>query len=215
MTQKLNEHINKPLHFDPKAKDDFDYYTTVLGAIISFKVECDMFNGENCLIKVRYFTAISSESLGLIDAFISLILGKPVDVLDRVTPRELDYYLRDTTDKASFEYYTDELFKIIGLGEFLYKSISGIDEKRYRLIDETGQLFFDLSFSEQVELVEEFSSKYIYPRTNFLELDVSDIEDGILHLSVSDHNELKKFDKLLADLSYELGIDLQSIKLTN
>lgn len=140
--------------------------------------------GELCIGRIVYTTDLQSEYLGVLDGYIEFIKGKPVEVLDRITPKELDYFLRDKNSVPAFEAYSSELFEILSLGESILK----IQLKKGGLSPlfnpEVDGVFNDLSFSEQVEFFEEFCSKYVNgdPSYDGVELSISNIDKNILEI---------------------------------
>ena len=106
---------------------------------------------------------IKDEVPDFVYAYFSLIQGIALEALKRVSAKEFDFYIRDDQARPYFEYYGPEVYKLLALGEEIYNkhlSFSTTD-----LIFDPNRFgdFFNYSFSEQIELFEEFLSKYIYP----------------------------------------------------
>lgn len=128
---------------------------------------------------LNYFTEYSGQYLGVIDAFIQLIQNRPVEAIDRFPIKELDYFLRDTTDKSSFSGYSQELYEIIGIGESIKAKIYGDKKIGFQYDPEVDGEFYTLSYSEQIELLEEFFSYFVYEKGVLQEIEVIDIDEDI------------------------------------
>jgi hypothetical protein len=110
-----------------------------------------------------YTTNLVGEYLALIEAFITLAQGKPVEGVDRISIKELDYFLRAENSIPSFDHYTPEMFEILSIGEELRKIIipRNVDESFILDVSQDGS-FEKLSYSEQLDFIEEFFSKFVY-----------------------------------------------------
>ena len=140
---------------------------------------------ELCLAEVLFDTDLVGPYKGILMGYQKLISGKPVEVLDRLTPKELDYFLRDDTKIPAIEYYSKELYEILSIGELITKKL-GMGQKEVAMLYDLNQNgpFLDLSFSEQIEFFEEFCSSFIYSskETPNLFFDVEDIDDEKISL---------------------------------
>jgi hypothetical protein len=131
---------------------------------------------EVCIQNLQYNTDLKNDYLGVLDGYMSLCEGKPIEVLDRITPKELDYFLRDKANEVSFEFYSAEIYEILSLGEKIYQLINGEKIKPpFYAISLYGD-YTGLSFSEQIEWFEEFCAEFIYPDTE-VEMSIEDITE--------------------------------------
>ena len=112
----------------------------------------------------------------MIDLYFQLIEGRALESLDRVTAKEFDYFLRDDTKEGIFEFYDDKFYEILSIGEEILKSIKPKDDFT-RIFNGGEEEFFDLSFSSQVEIFEEFFADTVYkhPKFHKIEFDVLDV----------------------------------------
>jgi hypothetical protein len=137
-------------------------------------------NEELCIAEVSFNTGLIGPYRGILMGYQQLITGKPIEVLDRLTPKELDYFLRDDTKVPAIEYYAKELYEILSIGELITSKL-GIGGKEVVKLYDLAQNgpFLELSFSEQIEFFEEFCSSYIYSSKDTPDLffDVEDIDD--------------------------------------
>lgn len=142
--------------------------------------------GEMVVRNVEYEIAGDCEFLGMIDLYFELIEGRALESLDRVTAKEFDYFLRDDTKIGIFDFYDDKFYEILSIGEEVLKSIKPKEDFK-RIFDGGETEFFDLSFSSQVEIFEEFFSDTVYkhPKFHKIEFDVLDVQMYQITLSVS------------------------------
>jgi hypothetical protein len=142
-------------------------------------------NAELCIAEVSFHTELVGPYKGILMGYQELITGKPVEVLDRLTPKELDFFLRDDTKVPAIEYYAKELYEILSIGELITKKLGVGGKEVVKLYDlaQNGP-FLELSFSEQIEFFEEFCSGHIYSNkeTPDLFFDVEDIDDDKIYL---------------------------------
>jgi hypothetical protein len=132
------------------------------------KVDIELFFGtkkeEEVLISEIFYKAnYNGPYLGVIDAYISLIQGKPVEASDRFPIKELDYFLRDNSSEPAFTAYSQEIYEIIGIGEKIKDHVFGKKEDVGFVFDQKNE-FSDLSSSEQYEVIEELLSFYFYKK---------------------------------------------------
>lgn len=124
----------------------------------------------------------------LIVSYIHLLEGVAIEAVKRISIKELDYFLREDPKNSAFSFYSPDLYKILQIGQDLYKKhfpdqiISEED-----LFDNISLSFFDLSFSEQIELFEEFLAKYIYshPLYKKQEFELEEVKDQTIMLKYS------------------------------
>ena len=133
--------------------------------------------GELIVRNVCYELSTSTDALGMIDLYFELIEGRALESLDRITAKEFDYFLRDDTKNGIFEFYDDKFYEILSIGEEVLKSIKPKDSFE-RIFDGGEEEFFDLSFSSQVEIFEEFFADTVYKHPTFhkLEFDILDVK---------------------------------------
>jgi hypothetical protein len=115
-----------------------------------------------------YTTEIEGDELGYIEAYINLAQGKPVEGVDRISIKEFDYFLRKENSVPSFSHYEPEMFDILSIGEELRKKIiPRVIVEEFILNLENDGPFEELSYSEQLDYIEEFLAKYIYSEKKF------------------------------------------------
>lgn len=136
----------------------------------------------------NYHTDLQGDYLGVIDGFFALIQNKPLEACDRFPIKELDFYLRDKPDTASFTAYSQELYEILSIGEKIKEHVMGDSNKSFQFNGD----FFDLSTSEQYDLIEEFFAYFIYPSDEFPnEIEVDQITDNDVILN-PDNKKIKE-----------------------
>jgi hypothetical protein len=141
---------------------------------------------EVCIDELCISSGLTGPYKGVIVGYQELITGKPVEVLDRLTPKEIDYYLRDETTVPAFEFYGKELYEILSIGELIMEKLGNKDKENSSLFDVSlDGTFKELSFSEQIEYFEEFCSTFIYRNPKFINifLDIEEVEEESLVLS--------------------------------
>jgi hypothetical protein len=166
-TQRLQQHINNPQFLVNKQELDSSWPQLELPlsrlhavVIISFQTQQEE---ELILKKMHYTTNLTGEMLGILDAYVTLAQNKPVEAVDRLTVKEIDFFLRDRPQESIFSHYAQELYDILSIGESLKRSLIG--EKEILPLhqpDEFGT-FSELSYSEQLELIENILGEYFYP----------------------------------------------------
>jgi hypothetical protein len=149
-------------------------------------------------------TSDDNQNLKIIDFFFELLNGKPVEVFDRITVKELDFYIRSNRSIPAFPFYSQEHFEIVSIGKKIYNHIAGKSLKKTIFYDlsRLGS-YSDLSFSEQIEYFEEFCSVFIYPMAIYKEVDLTicDIGDNDIVLEGRVVNNLLK--KMEAEFNRE------------
>lgn len=202
-SQKISDHFKAPkkrfegnLPFTHKIHLDLSLLGLDLFVYLELKDE-----GEQVIRNVRYETSGPNEFLGMIDLYFQLIEGRALESLDRVTAKEFDYFLRDDTKEGIFEFYDDKFYEILSIGEEILKSIRPKDDFK-RIFDGGEEEFFDLSFSSQLEIFEEFFADTVYkhPKFHTIEYDVLDVKTYQITLSLS---------SLSSDLDFYLRTEVQ------
>ena len=85
---------------------------------ILYKLE----QNEELMIKEFFFyTSLKGDELAMMDAYASLCQNRPLEAIDRLSPKEIDFYLRDDMKVSSFSYLPNELFDFLSIGEELKK----------------------------------------------------------------------------------------------
>lgn len=150
---------------------------------ISFDTKQD---DEIIVYNLYYDTSYRGEYLGVIDAFFELAENKPVEAIDRLGIKELDYFLRDQNSIPSFSFYSQELYEILSIGEEIKSLVIPKSKSEKLLFDFNNESFFDLSFSEQAELLEEIFAMELYPYKEFedIEIEYLDCENEKIILSI-------------------------------
>lgn len=196
------------LSSSPKFKKEINLSNKVIVTLNRLKTDITLFFGikeeEEILVsEIFYQTDYNGPYLGVIDGFISLIQGKPVEASDRFPIKELDYYLRDEKSTPAFTAYSQEIYEIISIGEKIKKHVFGTKES-LGFSTEYRDEFFELSVSEQFELVEELLSFYFYKKGVGLEqIECLDIDGNeITFKCLSEHaSDLSKIIKEQLDKS--------------
>lgn len=153
----------------------------------------------------NYYTDYKGEYLGVIDAFFALIQHRPLEAIDRFPIKELDYYLRDSAESSAFSGYSQEIYEIISLGESIKNKIYGEKKIGFQYDPKVDGDFFDLSTSEQYELLEEFFAYYVYGKQKSEQIDIIDINDCEIVLKFVD-------DRLKSILAEKLFLKPTQIK---
>ena len=171
---------------------------------------------ELLITDLSFDTTLSGEYLAVMDAFFEIINNKPLEAIDRVSIKELDYFLRDENSTPAFKFYNKELYEILSIGEDLQKA--GLPKKEEYSLVHNPELqgdYFDLSFSEQIELIEEVSAKHFYNDLNFrgLYLECDDIDDRVIQLIVDEHF-MDRIDLIKAQLIKELCLSDCKFEIT-
>ena len=191
-SQKISDHFKAPkkrfegdLAFSHKIHVSLDLLQVDLFIYLNLVDE-----GELIVRDVHYELSRNIDQLGMIDLYFQMIEGRALESLDRVTSREFDHFLRDDSKIGIFEYYDDIFYEILGIGEQILKTLKPKDTSE-RLFDGGEEEFFDLSFSSQVEIFEEFFSDTVYkhPMFHSIEYDVLDINLYQVVISVSELSE--------------------------
>ena len=115
--------------------------------------------------QLYYHTNLASQDLAVLDAYVAICQGKPVEAIDRLSSKEIDFYLRDDAKVASFAFYPSELYDILVVGEEL-KKIAFFKETQVKPHLDTSLYgeFFELSYGEQLELVEDVLGEYYFSK---------------------------------------------------
>ena len=191
-SQKISDHFKAPkkcfegdLEFSHKIHVSLDLLQVDLFIYLNLVDE-----GELIVRDVHYELSRNIDQLGMIDLYFQMIEGRALESLDRVTSREFDHFLRDDSKIGIFEYYDDIFYEILGIGEQILKTLKPKDTSE-RLFDGGEEEFFDLSFSSQIEIFEEFFSDTVYkhPMFHSIEYDVLDINLYQVVISVSELSE--------------------------
>lgn len=125
--------------------------------------------------KVEYITSYEGIYLGVLDLYFQLLLNRAVEALDRVSPKELDFFCRTDGATPAFEYYNHEIYNILTIGEKILKKVMPKEEKEICLLDD-NECFFDLPYAQQFELIEELCSHTFYKDAKYTELELDLVE---------------------------------------
>ena len=171
VTQRLQWHLDNPQFLMDKSKlDSFENYS--LFKVVMPRMDSEVYlavklkqEDELLVEKMYYATQLSQLNLAILDAYVSICQGRPVEAIDRLTSKEIDFYLRDNSKQATFDFYPSELYDILSIGEELKKIAFGTTvEIRPHLDTNVFGIFKDLSYSEQLELVEDILGEYYFTK---------------------------------------------------
>lgn len=183
-----------------------------LNCYINILFDLKKINGEDVLVKFNYYTSLEQDYLGILDGFFELLQNKPIEVIDRIRAKELDYYLRDFNDKSAVSFYDSHFYEILSLGKKTLDKYLGKEKKDLLYMDYDTD-FELMSFAEQVEMFEEFLAKCVYPYKKYehLKFDLDDFEDNILKINLNEN--LSK--ELRQDIQFKLKseMNLKDIKI--
>lgn len=163
--------------------------------------------------KIIYQTKLTGPYLGVLDALISMAQNIAVEAIDRISPKELDAYLRDNPKIPSIEYFGAEFYEILGIGESLREFIVPKKKDKRDVIFKASDnfSFYDLPFSEQIECFEEFLSRYLYSNPQFsnIEVELEDVNfDNSIIVNNSKAAQVLK-DHFSSELQGELGVSVK------
>lgn len=154
-------------------------------------VYLSVFNeGEDIVRNISYELSRDIEEKGIIDLYFQLLEARALESLNRITTKELDYYLRDDVKKGIFDYYDDKFYEVLSIGEEILKVLRPTDTK-VKIYKGSEEDFFELSMSGQVEVMEEFFAETVYkhPKFHKIDFDVLDIDKYKISLSVNNQPE--------------------------
>ena len=155
-----------------------------------------------------YETEAKGELLGLIEAYFCLIQGKAVEAVDRLTMKELDYFLRKDNAIPSFDYYTPKQLEVLSVGEELRRFIIPSVELENIVFDSSvNGDFFDLSYSEQLDYLEEVFSKHIYSNSSFDDCHFDfEVEESLIYINSKVKLDSTKIDYIVSNIKTELSL---------
>lgn len=212
MTPKLKSHILNPLYLAEKSSDIF---TTS-----NFDVTVDPFDDERTvrflgvvdeanvplrLTSLYYLTNLADESLGLMDAIVTLSQGKTINELKTMTMKELDYYLRLNTHEPAFKYYHDNHYKLLKCME---KIALYIEEKKQTLpwhkVERSGP-YESLPDFEKLDLIDEILARFIViPKIIKCDIWCEDVEGNTIFLNNAEELTEKEKTQIQHILFYHL-----------
>ena len=140
--------------------------------------------GEVIFEEVVFESELTSRYLGVIDMYIGLLQKRALEASDRINIKEFDYYCRDSKEVPAFEYYNNELYEILGIGEQVFKLLRPNENDKQTALIGDDVNFFELPFFEQIELLEEVLAIDLYNRPDYsgLEFVVDEIEDNNIYI---------------------------------
>lgn len=123
----------------------------------------------------------------LLNAYLNLMLNRGLDMLDRISVKEFDYYLRKDPQRPYFDKISKELLELISLGEQIKKIHKKNKSKETKIYDvkKYGPYEF-MSLGEKLELIEEVLSHSSLVNFN---LACSNVEDKTVYLRGENLNE--------------------------
>lgn len=174
---------------------------------------------DDYIVQLNYKTALVGPYLGILDGLISLYQDKALQAITRITAKELDFFLRDRTSIPSVSYFDPKFYEILSIGKYINDTHYKNEDKVKLLSSEFDGEFIDLSFSEQIEIFEEFLAKIIYKNSKFtnFRFDLEDVSTKgviIIYQVIGDdffHDKLQ--DYLISMLSIELSLENHMIIL--
>lgn len=156
---------------------------------LKFYISYNLTAEEDPKLKDLTLTKLPKTDLNaIIVSYIHLLEGVAVEAVKRISIKELDYFLRENPKVSAFSFYSPDLYKILNIGEELYKKHLGAQvNSEETLLDNNSLAYSELSFSEQAELLEEFLSKYVYKHSSFKNQDfeLQDVDSHKLYLKYS------------------------------
>jgi uncharacterized protein with HEPN domain len=149
-SKKLLKHTQNPKFFLAPigAHESFVHLIGDLEYKISYQLQ-------NETLKALSFKG-EPDLVGLIDSFLAMILGRHITDLKTIKMREFDYFLRDDSSLPLWENYQQIHFEVLGIGEAInihHKSVKPFYDKKF------GK-FYELPYSDMLDLVEELVSNY-------------------------------------------------------
>lgn len=191
--------------------DGFSIFTHVMPRLHSevtlyYKLE----QREELMIKQLFYqTSLKDDELAMLDAYVTICQDRPLEAIDRLTSKEIDFYLRDDMKVSSFDYYPNKLFDFLAIGESL-KKLQVEEVKITPLLDvEKFGKFQNLSCSEQFELIEDILGEYVFSKYPELggKLICDEINDNFI---LFDTSQLSLSQKLIDDITQVLCFHLQN-----
>lgn len=147
---------------------------------------------------INYFTEYKGPYLGVIDAYFQLIQNRPIEAIDRFPIKELDYFLRDNQSESAFSGYSQEIYEILSIGESIKTKIYGDKKIGFQFDPKLEGDFFELSVSEQYELLEELFANFVYGKGDIDCIEVLQVEEK--HITLSFKND--EISKLVIEKLY-------------
>lgn len=203
LSHKIREHELAP---KKTHKPDLTYHHKIHIDLPMHQVDLfvylSVFNeGEDIVRNISYELSRDIKEKGIIDLYFQLLEARALESLNRITTKELDYYLRDDVKQGIFDYYDDKFYEVLSIGEEILKVLRPTDKKQ-KIYNGTEEDFFELSMSAQVEVMEEFFAETVYkhPRFHKIDFDVLDVDKYKISLSVNDQSE---------DLDFYLKTEIQ------
>lgn len=171
--------------------------------------------GDLFIVDLKYKTALDGIYLGLLDGLIELYQGKALEAISRVSARELDHFLRDDPKVPAVSFYNAEFYDVLSLGSKLVKKIVGHEKKELLLHEEYEEEFSELSFTEQIELFEEFLAKRIYPLKSYqgIKFDLVDVNAGEIFIEIRGRALGENKAEFVQNLSVELDLLEENLQL--
>lgn len=188
-SDKILTFTNAPLFQTQNLERDESYLFKLEkhSAYIELAFDITKRDGDEYFVNLSYKTALATPYLGILDGLVQLFQGKAIQAVERITAKELDYFLRDSQSIPALSYYDPKFYEILSIGEMINKKRYGEKTARTFLFEEYDGLFFELSFSEQIEFFEEFLSRFIYKNEKFLgiQFDLEDVNDNEIRILTS------------------------------
>lgn len=194
--------------YNQQSKDNFHQYQRNL-----FQIEFTIYykfyqKEEDLFIDEIYYHASSKHDL--VNAYLNLLYNRSLALLDRVSIKEFDYFLRQDNSVPYFDKISKELLDLMALGEEIKKRHvkKAAQEKRVYQPEVHGPIEF-MSFGELIELVEEIISHKDLVNFNLSCTNVEDLKVYLKsndELSIKDKEFISKRIKELGHDSFEVDI---------
>jgi len=134
--------------------------------------------GDDLFIDEVFYYSVSEHTY--INAYLNLLIGRGLEVIDRISVKELDYFMRSDNSVSSFDKISKEILQIIEIGEVI-KNVHITKAKNENKV--YNQLihgpFEFMSLGEKLELIEEVLA---HPFLKDFELECTNVEDKVVYL---------------------------------
>ena len=136
---------------------------------LKFKIQYNLSVEEDPKLQNLTITKLPKTDFNaLIISYIHLLEGVAIEAVKRISLKEFDFFLREVPTESAFLFYSPELYQIFRIGEEIYKKhFPDQVITEVNLMGKDSLDYYELSFSEQVELLEEFLAMYVYMHKDY------------------------------------------------